>query len=277
MKSSSAMLLTGVWAVTQPLLRFREHLFCRLLRENYLKTVWITYIQLKSNQKIQKYIKDTLSYERELNKRFSYTWSKVWLFIIFKDKITYYCDQIMQNLEINKRLWRLIEQKNAMIEKRKKGDPDFEKNYQEIASMNYVQKFLQDGRGKMIKLQKKDLKDLLEDFYGERMFKIHSTFPKEFLHILLKPGDEKGEGGRSPNETRRELVNFLFDTLFYVVCDVVSQIQVITQGARMFDKDGVSDSNSHVTRERELAATRPREKSQSRSAQLTRRPDFRRK
>ena len=74
-----------------------------------------------------------------------------------------------------------------------------------------------------MKLQKKDLKDLLEDFYGERMFKIHSSFPKEFLHILLKPGvDENTQAKRSPSDTRRELVNFLFETVFYVVCDVVS-------------------------------------------------------
>lgn len=146
----------------------------------------------------------------------------MWLFIIFKDKITYYCDQILQSLEINKRLWRLIEQKNEMVEKRKKGDPDFQKNYQEITSANYVQKFLQDSRGQRVKLQKKDLRDLLEDFYGERMFKIHSTFPKEFLNILLRPGDPNAATERTPNETRKDLVNFLFDTVFYVVCDVVS-------------------------------------------------------
>ena len=128
----------------------------------------------------------------------------------------------MQSLEINKRLWRLIEQKNDMVEKRKKGDPDFEKNYQEITSANYVQKFLQDSRGQKIKLQKKDLKDLLEDFYGERMFKIHSTFPKEFLNILLRPGGPEPGSERTPNDTRKDLVNFLFDTVFYVVCDVVS-------------------------------------------------------
>lgn len=161
-----------------------------------------------------------------------------------------------------------------MVEKRKKGGNSLEKDYNELASVSYVQKFLQDGRGKKIKLQKKDLKDLLEDFYGERMFKIHSTFPKEFLHILLKPGEDPAIQQRSPNDTRRDLVNFLFDTVFYVVCDVVSQIQVITQGAKLFQKDESSDTVSQNAREREAQAIRPREKSQVKSAMVTRRASF---
>ena len=106
------------------------------------------------------------------------------------------------------------------------------------------------------------------------MFKIHDTFPKEFLHILLKPGEDPAIQQRSPNDTRRDLVKFLFDTVFYVVCDVVMQIQVITQGAKLFQKDESSDTVSQSAREREAQAIRPREKSQVKSAMVTRRASF---
>ena len=43
------------------------------------------------------------------------------------------------------------------------------------------------------KFDKKDTKELLEDFYGERMHKIHKKFPKQVLMVLMKgsgaPGD----------------------------------------------------------------------------------------
>ena len=63
-------------------------------------------------------MQESFEEQKRLNKRFSNTWSKVWLYTIFKDKLTYFCDQTMQNLEINKRLCRLIEQRDQLVKKK---------------------------------------------------------------------------------------------------------------------------------------------------------------
>lgn len=89
--------------------------------------------------------------------------------------------------------------------------------------MTILSRFTQESQsGDVIKFGKKDVHEMLEDFYGERMFKIHKKFPKQFLRILMKGSGVKGDPARSTNDTKKELVGLLFDTVFYVVCDVVT-------------------------------------------------------
>jgi hypothetical protein len=73
-----------------------------------------------------------------------------------------------------------------------------------------------------VTFRKKDAREMLEDIYGERMYKIHKKFPKQFLRILMKGSGAPGDPPMSSNETKKELVGLLFDTVFYVVCDVVT-------------------------------------------------------
>jgi hypothetical protein len=131
----------------------------------------------------------------------------------------------MQNLEINKRLCRLVEQRNRMLEKKNNnmGYKDLQ-NGQDPLHNTILSKFTQEltDEGEIKKFGKKDVHEMLEDFYGERMFKIHKKFPKQFLKILMRGSGAPGDPHRSSNETKKELVGLLFDTVFYVVCDVVT-------------------------------------------------------
>ena len=201
MKSSSSMLLTGVWAGRSPLLRFREHFFCKILEKNYSKKVNIAYLVLKENRNILKMIEQRQIENENKIKNFSYTWSKIWLYTLFKDKITTLCDDIMQNLEIHKRLCRLIEQREKM---------------QKNKSSKTLALLIEENKN----LTKVEVKRILEQNFTDRMEEVGNGFPKAFLEKLLK---YKG----SPTEVKKGLVGLLFDTVFFVVCDVVQQTHML--------------------------------------------------
>lgn len=135
----------------------------------------------------------------------------------------------MQNLEINKRLCRLVDQRKRLNEKKESSSKLFQgighhhNNSVHLAILskfNINQEAIKNGEP--IKFGKKDVHEMLEDFYGERMFKIHKKFPKQFLKALLKGTGAPGDPPRSSSETKKELVELLFDTVFYIVCDVVT-------------------------------------------------------
>lgn len=50
-KSSSALLLTGVWSKPLPLLRFREYYICQVFQHNYKKKLYISMLKLKENHR----------------------------------------------------------------------------------------------------------------------------------------------------------------------------------------------------------------------------------
>lgn len=195
-KSSSALLLTGVWGSNSPYLRFREYYICKLFEKSYVKKIYIGYNTLVEHRRITNYIIKTRSDMSIRSKRFSYTWSKVWLYTIMKDHINYICDQTLQRLEIHKRLCRLIEERQKM-----KGDKE---EVEESKELQLV--------------KKKDLEKLLEESLTMRLTKVQENFPKEFVHLLV-------QRKASPQETKRNLIGLLFDTVFYVLCDVIQQTQ----------------------------------------------------
>ena len=97
---------------------------------------------------------------------------------------------------------------------------------------------------------KKDLKEMLEDFYGERMYKIHKKFPKQFLQILMKGSGLGGDAHRSSADIKKELAALLFDTVFYVVCEVVYQTRLIAQGLNK--KTNIPDTTDKSTKYKSL-------------------------
>lgn len=59
-KSSSTLLLTGVWNNPQPYLRFREYYVCRIFQKNYIKCIWLTYLKFQQHRKISNYVDQSI-------------------------------------------------------------------------------------------------------------------------------------------------------------------------------------------------------------------------
>lgn len=54
-KSSSSLLMTGVWSKKQPLLRFREYYITTIFQKSYRKKTYLAFTKLIENQKIRNY------------------------------------------------------------------------------------------------------------------------------------------------------------------------------------------------------------------------------
>lgn len=58
------------------------------------------------------------------------------------------------------------------------------------------------------------MKKKLEDNFSFKMKQIQEDFPKQFIRTLLK--------GKDPKLTKAQLVGLIFDTIFLLICDVIS-------------------------------------------------------
>ena len=195
-KSSSAMLLTGVWSQNLPYMKFREQLFCYVLETNFAKKTKLALLKLQEFNTIMNFI-ERKKEEQELKmKAFKRTWAKIWMLTLFRDKFNRGYLFAMKRLEINKRLSRLIEQKKLMMgENKHKTMAETSKN-----------------------IGQRNIKKILEECFSVRMGEVQDHFPKQFVKILMT---SKGGSGH----IKRELVNLLFETVFYLICDVIQDVK----------------------------------------------------
>lgn len=196
-KSSSTLLLTGVWSTNQPYLRFRETYTCHIFQKNYQKKIYIAYLKLLENTKIQRYAEKQTNVQFSEMKEFDRIWGKISMHILFKDSFIGLFDATMRKLEIHKRLCRLIDQRKKIV-----------KHKELLERANPKKKY---KRG--------DLEKLLEESYSLRMSEVQEYFPRRFMKILVST---KGPS----REVKREIIGLLFDTVFYLLCDVIQQARL---------------------------------------------------
>ena len=192
-KSSSALLLTGVWCKKLPFLRFREYFICTIFQKNYRKKTYLAFLKLIEFRKIRNYNLKKINRQSRIMKKFYGSWAKIWIYSMFKDKIDWIFLYGMRKLEIHKRVCCLIEQRQIVKEK------------EALLNKNLKKR----------EYKKSDLTKILEDNYKQAMKQVQETFPKQFLKILIKGQDVPG--------TRTKLVGLIFDTVFELICDVISQ------------------------------------------------------
>ena len=112
---------------------------------------------------------------------------------MFKDKLDWSLEFAMRKLEINKRVLQLIAQRKIINEKYALTNKNLKKR----------------------EYSKNDLEKLLEENYMLKFKQIQDTFPKQFIKLLLKHSDV--------SQTRMKLTALIFDTVFILTCDVISQ------------------------------------------------------
>ena len=196
-KSSPALLLTGVWGTKEPYLRFRELYMCRILEKGYHKKVYLIYSRLRSHKRVLEYRDFEEKSQEEKKLAFKRVWARIWVQALFNDQCSRLGLMTLYKLEVNKRLRQLIEQRNLIEHKKKMRGINFESTV----------------------LDKKDLERILEETFSMRINEVKETFPKKFVWMLLR-----SQG--TVEETQQNLINLLFDLVFYIVCDVVRQTQV---------------------------------------------------
>jgi hypothetical protein len=103
-RSSSALLLTGVWSDDKPLMRFREQYFCSIIDRNYKKKIYTYYSKLCQNRRARNFNFRKLAKHDTVMLLFRKCWAKIWIYSMFKDKLDWSLEFAMRKLEINKRV-----------------------------------------------------------------------------------------------------------------------------------------------------------------------------
>jgi len=201
--TTSKVLVSGIWTSNTPLLKFKELLLIKLLTRFQRRATSIYFRKLRQIKNVISYRKRTMKAELFAYACIKRSWGKIWLISIQQDQLGHVYSYYFGRLEINRRVQTLI----GVRRDRKKMMAYKELKIEEISP---------EDRQRNVALTKTKI----EDEFTSKIEMAHKTFPDQFIKTLLR-------GKLGAKETKRRLLYLLFDTMFYLVADLIGRASVI--------------------------------------------------
>ena len=123
--SSSEIMLSGIWTLEGPLLKFKEILLKKILSRWYRKTMITSMQKLMLNKEVISF--KTTKLQELTSDYFSMKsrWAKIWILNIGNDRVRYIYSNALNRLEIHRRITILLDfrkEREKMLAMKKKGD-----------------------------------------------------------------------------------------------------------------------------------------------------------
>ena len=200
--SSSEIMLSGIWTLEGPLLKFKEILLKKILSRWYRKTMAISMQKLALNNEVIAF--KTVKLKELTTGYFSMKsrWAKIWILNIGNDRVKYIYSHALNRLEIHRRIAILL---------------DFRKEREKMLAMKKKGDFLDKD------LTMDQYQQSLEEIFTNRLNEAHRVFPDQFVKALLF---DKSDA----QATKQRITYLLFDTMFFLVTDLIGQAK-LTQEA----------------------------------------------